>query len=186
MNSEQDNDLVIQWQSGDLASFARLVQRWQHSVARFLGHYLQKQDQVEDLCQEVFLRVFQARDRYRPDGAFSTWIYAIARNVARDAIRKEKSLVKLSGHWSRDATTLDEAPLEKNEIGQLLRAALQALPEATREVIVLRHYEKLSFAEMSRLLHVPESTLKSRFANGLRQIRDWLRDHGYGPEEFHQ
>src|SRR5206468_10224374 len=72
---------------GDAAAFAALVERWQQPVARFLAR-LVGPDRTADLCQEVFLRVLRAAPRYRERGQFSTWLFRIALNVARDAGRR--------------------------------------------------------------------------------------------------
>src|SRR5436190_18269759 len=85
-----DPDLIQRWQRGDAPAFEALVRRWQTPVARFLARLVGRPDLVQDLCQEVFLRVHLARGRYRTDGAFSTWLYRIALNVARDALRRHR------------------------------------------------------------------------------------------------
>src|SRR5439155_21665824 len=85
--SREDAERMRRWQAGDPAAFADLVARWQQPVAGFLAR-LAGPDRVADLCQEVFLRVLQAGSRYRETGHFSTWLFRIAINVARDAGRR--------------------------------------------------------------------------------------------------
>ena len=75
------------WQT-DEAAFAGLVRRWQRPIARFLHRLIGDDDRVQDVCQEVFLRVYLARERYRDTDAFSTWLFQIALNAGRDALRR--------------------------------------------------------------------------------------------------
>src|SRR5262245_33544001 len=92
-----DAELMRCWQRGDLAAFEVLVRRWQKPVARFLFHVAGsgspgRLNAVDDLCQETFLRMYQSGARYREQGTFSTWLYRIALNVARDAGRKRRTV----------------------------------------------------------------------------------------------
>src|SRR5437588_1644452 len=87
---DQDAELMRRWQRGDAAAFEVLVRRWQQPVARFLARLAPGAGLVPDLCQEVFLRLYLAGPGYRETGAFSTWLYRIALNVARDAGRRRR------------------------------------------------------------------------------------------------
>src|SRR5690349_6670456 len=82
-------ELMRRWQDGDTASFEEIVRRWQGRVGRLLAR-LAGPSAAPDLCQEVFLRLYGARARYREEGAFATWVYRIALNVARDAGRRRR------------------------------------------------------------------------------------------------
>src|SRR5689334_13499546 len=84
----EDADLIRRSCRGEAAAFEALVRRWQQPVARFLTRLVGRDDLVQDLCQEVFLRVYLAAPRYREAGAFAPWLYRIALNVARDAGRR--------------------------------------------------------------------------------------------------
>src|SRR6516165_10784532 len=88
--SAADMEPDVDWRSGDAAAFEKLVRRWQQPVARLLFHFLGRHDLVADLCQEVFLRVYEHRARYQESGAFAPWLYRIALNVARDAQRRRR------------------------------------------------------------------------------------------------
>ena len=171
------------WQSGDAAAFARLVDRWQRRVARFLFRLVGDADSIQDLCQEVFLRVYLARSRYREQGTFSTWLFQIALNVARDAGRKRVAPT-ISCPEQEPQTPPVEAECEQEEMIRTLEEAVAGLPAPLREVLVLRHYEGMKFEEISRLLKVPASTLKSRFAVALERLRLFLKRRGYTHEEI--
>jgi RNA polymerase sigma-70 factor (ECF subfamily) len=174
-------DLMRRWQGGDTASFEEIVRRWQGRVGRLLAR-LAAPDLASDLCQDVFLRLYTAGARYREEGAFATWVYRIALNVARDAARRRRDCAALG-----DCEPLDPvAPYDlvsRREAAELVTRALGELPQALREVMVLRHYEGLNFEEIARLTGTPASTVKSRFAVALSRLRARLEQLGCGPEE---
>jgi RNA polymerase sigma-70 factor (ECF subfamily) len=157
------------------------VRRWQRPIGRFLARYLGPDTVVADLTQEVFLRAHRSVGRYRVNGVFSTWLYQIALNLARDATRRARRapaplLVEVP------ATNSHDDSWEQRELAQSVITALAELAEPLREVLVLRHYEGLNFEQMARLLNVPSSTLKSRFAVALGQMRIRLTQMGFGDE----
>jgi RNA polymerase sigma-70 factor, ECF subfamily len=169
-----DTELIRRWQGGDPAAFAALVRRWQQPMARFLYHLVQRQEVVADLCQEVFLRAYQAGPRYRENGRFSSWLYTIALNVARDAGRRREPIAL--GEEELASRALSPASsCERQELAGIVRKAVVELPEPLRVVLVLRHYEGMNFEQMSRLLGTPASTLKSRFAVALGRLREQLK-----------
>ncbi len=176
-----DADLMRRWQRGDPAAFATLVDRWQQPVARFLLRLTGRPDRVPDLCQEVFLRVLRAGPKYRESGRFSTWLFRIALNVARDAARRGRHAPEPLADVECDDRT-DEA-CEQRELAQAVACAVAELPPPQREVLALRHDQGMSFEEMARVLGVPASTLKSRFAAALHRLRARLTELGWSFEE---
>ena len=164
------------WRSGDAAAFEMLVRRWQQPMARFLFHLVGREDVVADLCQEVFLRVYEQRSRYRETGAFAPWLYRIALNVARDALRRRrKEPLGLAGVEPATSDPPPDAACEQAERGRLVAQTVADLPEPLRVVVVLRHYEDMSFEQIARLLEAPPSTIKSRFRAALERLRDSLQ-----------
>jgi RNA polymerase sigma-70 factor (ECF subfamily) len=168
-----DHALVRQWQAGEPAAFEILVRRWEGRVARFLAR-MTAVDQVDDATQEVFLRVWRAGASYRPSAAFSTWLFQIALNVARDLVRRRRDHEPLSGQEPDDAGEPFDAA-QAHEIATAVARALAELPEPLRLAVVLRHYEGLSFEEIGRVCGAPASTVKSRFAAALERLRPRLR-----------
>ena len=190
-SGNEDVERLGQWHSGDPAAFAALVRRWQQPMARFLAAMVGRDDLVPDLCQEVFLRVFLARSRYRETGAFSSWLYRIAMNVARDACRRKRwqpqSLPDHELHalepFKRDVAAEHLSPPEQQELAQAIALGLAELPLPLRQVLVLRHYEGIQFKEMARMLGEPSSTLRSRFEVGMNRLRAFLKQRGWALEE---
>ena len=182
--SEADAELMQRWQGGDPAAFEALVRRWQQPLGRFLARLADPPELAQDLCQEVFLRVYQAGPGYRESGAFATWLYRIALNVARDARRRRRQAREsLKKHDPAAGDLSAESQCVQEELAHAVRLVLAELPAAQREVLVLRHYEDMNFEAMSRLLGTPASTLKSRFAVALGHLRVRLQQLGWSPEE---
>lgn len=166
------------------ASFDRLVERWQSRVRRALARLLGPSADVDDLSQEVFLRVYGARHRYQPRAAFSTWLYRIVLNVSRDARRRR--------WWHRkpldfEPVADEHAPIaetRRRETRRSVARALDRLSRSQRELIVLRHFTDLPFSEMSVVLGAPESTIKSRLRVALKKLHYELIRQGVVPEEL--
>jgi RNA polymerase sigma-70 factor, ECF subfamily len=179
-----DAELFRLWREGNAAAFEALVVRWQQPIARFLYRFIGAEEGVSDLCQEVFLRLYRAGPRYREAGTFSTWLYRIALNVARDAGRRcRRPTLSLVNQEIVDGAMGAEALCERQELAGCVAEALALLPESLRVVLVLRHFERLSFEEIARLTGAPASTVKSRFASALARLREHLHKFGWGPEE---
>jgi RNA polymerase sigma-70 factor (ECF subfamily) len=166
----------VDWRDGSSAAFERLVRRWQQPVARFLFHLVGPDEPLADLCQEVFLRVYEHRSRYRETGAFSAWLYRIALNVARDALRRRrKKPLALGDVEPADAAMSPDLACEQSERGRLIARTIAELPEPLRVVLILRHYDEMSFEQIARMLGLPASTVKSRFTAALQRLRERLR-----------
>lgn len=179
-----DAEPLRRWQGGDPTAFEEIVRRWQQPVTAFLGRLTDHADSVPDLCQEVFLRVYLAGGRYRDCGAFSTWLYRIALNVARDAARRRRHRPEPLADRDPVADVEPvELPSERRELEQVVTQALTELPAALREALVLRHYEGMNFEEMARVLGTPATTLKSRFAAAIARLRTRLHQLGWTCEE---
>jgi len=177
-----DADLVARWQRGEAAAFDALVRRWQQPMARFLFRLTGDAALVHDLCQEVFLRIHAARDGYRDNGRFASWLYRIALNVARDAARRQRPASIVSTDLVDPTPDAGQVAVRR-EVSEAVARAVSELPEPLRVVLVLRHDEGMSFENIARLTGTPASTLKSRFATALQRLRCRLRELGLGPEE---
>jgi RNA polymerase sigma-70 factor (ECF subfamily) len=182
--SEADHELMRRLGEGRTEALEELLRRWEGPVARVLGKLAGRE--VEDLSQEVFLRVVGARERYRPRGAFSTWLYRIVLNVARDAARRRRLRVWLSLE-NHEVVSNGSAPAEgaqRRELAEQVRRALEALPARLREPLVMKHFGELTFAEVAAVLGVPASTVKSRVQAGLERLRGELRRRGIDEREL--
>ncbi|HLW64805.1 MAG TPA: sigma-70 family RNA polymerase sigma factor [Gemmataceae bacterium] len=174
--AQTDAELIRRWHEGQEEAFVLLVRRWEQPLARFLSRLAAQPDHVADWLQETFLRVHRAGVRYQENGHFSTWLFQIALNVARDAARRQRPVQELPIDELRSLETPLVEQCERQELSERLARVIAELPWPQREVLALRHDQGMKFEEMSRLLGVPASTLKSRFSAALVQLRDRLRD----------
>ena len=173
--TDSDHELMDQTRAGDTDAFASLVDRHTGAVIGFLRRYLGDTHRCEDLAQEVFLRVYRAAPSYRPEARFTTWLYTIALNLARDAHKHDRRRPPLTFHDLSDgategpvATTADsadarpETAAERHELRAAVRATIQQVPEPYRTALVLRDLQGLSYDETAKVLACPLGTVKSR------------------------
>jgi RNA polymerase sigma-70 factor (ECF subfamily) len=201
-HAENDHELMRRCRDGDAAAFERLVVRWRAPLLRILGRLVNQPGaaqaaittggaDVDDLSQEVFLRVLRHRDRYRERGAFSTWLYRIALNVTRDAARRRtrrQALVRLLGRTKQDTEPAEPAgpprDAERDELRRHVAAALDALPRKLREPLVLRHFGNLTIAEVAEVTGVAPSTARCRIETALTRLRSELLRRGVSEEDI--
>jgi RNA polymerase sigma-70 factor (ECF subfamily) len=160
----------------------RLIEQYQHRLLRYLIHLSGNRELAEDLFQETWIRVLERGHQYDGKHEFSTWLYAVARNLTLDYLRK-KSTVSLDGMM--DGPTVDEprAPFEpadtrpaawevvqQREQAERIDAALVGIPTEYREVVVLRFQDGLSLEEMVAVTGSPLGTVKSRLYRGLNLL----------------
>jgi RNA polymerase sigma-70 factor, ECF subfamily len=181
-----DEELVEAFQQGDVSAFDQLISRWDRKIQGAIYRMVGSGEDSRDLCQEAFLKAYRGLAGFKKEARFSSWLYQIAVNVCRDRMRRQrgKTVVSLD-----ELTTAGELPfkgtapsaLELMEAGDLSRtvaAAVAALPEEQREVIVLKEYQDLTFLEIAEALDVPVSTVKTRLYRGLTQLRQRLMRQG--------
>lgn len=187
-----DADLMLAFRGGDARAFETLVGRHQRGIFNFILRSVRERARAEELLQEVFLRVVRSKDRYERTAKFTTWIYAIARNLCVDESRRarfrnHKSLdAKRPGRDGEEGGSLlsrlaaTDVPTDDAADAPLLRermtAAIDALPDEQREVFLLRQMSGLSFREIGETLGVPENTIKSRMRYALEKLREHLGD----------
>jgi RNA polymerase sigma-70 factor (ECF subfamily) len=183
---------MLAFRDGDARAFEQLVQRHQRGIYNFILRSVRERGRAEELLQEVFLRVVRAKDRYERTAKFTTWIYAIARNLCVDESRR----ARFRDHQSLDAkrpgrdgedggdmlsrmpapeVPTDEAA-EAPTLRERMKAAIENLPDDQREVFLMRQLSGLSFREIGETLGVPENTVKSRMRYALEKLREQLGD----------
>lgn len=177
---------------GDAGAFEHLVARYQHRLVTVLTHLVDDADQAEDLAQEVFLRVYRARQSYQPQAKFVTWLYTIANHVALNAKRgkSRRAEVQLAGSASGPlgAHPLEQLAaaasglmparqLDKTELREVVRAALGSLNERQRMAILLHQFENLGYADIAAAMNISTSALKSLLNRGRVQLREILEPY---------
>jgi RNA polymerase sigma-70 factor (ECF subfamily) len=186
-----DERLMQRYQRGDVGAFEVLLRRHRRGVHAFLLRLTGDEARAEDLTQEAWLRVVAAAPRWERRARFTTWVLAIARNLAFDDLRRatHHGTQGGAGDPERDATALpDDAPgpdrgAESALLRPKLEAALAALPPEQREVFVLREYAGVPFAEIAEITGAPVPTVKSRMRYALEALREELARQGVLPDE---
>ncbi len=181
-----DDDLVEAFQAGDLSAFDDLVRRWDRKMQGAIYRIMGSEEEARDLSQETFLRAYRALKAFKGEARFSSWLYQIALNVCRDRMRRKRgrsfvSLDELDETGQSPPAFAGPSALEiaeRNDVARAVSAAVAALPEEQREVIVLKEYQGLTFLEIAEILGLPMSTVKTRLYRGLGQLRERLEQQG--------
>lgn len=158
-------------QQGDRQAFSKLVLRYQDGVINVVYRMCGNTQLAEEAAQEAFLRAWQNLDRYNPRFAFRNWVYRIALNATLDYIRREPQLVEIEQNHLVDESTQPEQSFDQKQRRELVRREVLALPVASREVLVLREYEDLSYQEIADTLNIPLGTVMSRLNYARNQLR---------------
>ena len=180
-----DEQLVAAFQAGDLSAFDDLSRRWSGKIQGAIYRILGSEEDARDLAQEAFLKAFRSLKSFKGECRFSSWLYQIALNLCRDRIRRRRgrTLVSLEDAEAEGQDLERQAPsalelVMANDRARAVAAAVAALPDDQREVIVLKEYQGLTFAEIADLLGLPTSTVKTRLYRGLVQLRSHLERGG--------
>jgi RNA polymerase sigma-70 factor (ECF subfamily) len=177
-----DNDLIARFQGGDAAAFSELVQRWDRRVYGLAYRVTGDAAEAGDVRQMAFMRAYAALASFNGHATFATWMYRVVVNLCRDRMRSQE--VRRRHVRSMPAAaggTADEPPstrsaCERHEVADRVASAVADLPSAEREVVVLRHYQDLTFVQIAEVLDMPASTVKSRMNQALGLLRTRLKD----------
>jgi len=174
---------------GDMELLADLVERSQRRLVRYLLYLTGRRDYAEDLAQETWIRVLQRGSQYNGRQRFDLWLFAIARNLAIDYLRKKRKAVQTASlPDDRDEILLvsssGPSPFEaaaRSEDAIRLAGQLQILSPLYREALLLRFQEDLSLAEIAQVLGAPVTTVTSRIYRGLAELRSAFEEGSDSP-----
>jgi RNA polymerase sigma-70 factor (ECF subfamily) len=172
-----DVALVNALKSGNTNAFRFLVDKYRNLVWHMVLRMTNRQEDAEDLCQEIFIRVFKQIDKFRGESKLSTWIGSVAYNACVDHIRKSKrEVLSTAGSiGSVDLAKSDVSPLlgnlDRNSITKLVHRIIEKMPVQYRTVITLFHLEEFSYREIEEITGMPEGTVKSYLSRGREIIR---------------
>ena len=193
-----DHDTGVLWmlayQSGDESAFDRIVESYSPQIYALLTRFLGPRSNREDLVQEVFLRVIRARERYRADARFSTWLFRIVFNIAvneterggRTATRDpadDADADDASHDAFDDVTASTPSPsseLERADVVRAVRDAIARLPETQRMALILAKYEEIPYVEIGRVLGASEQAVKSLVHRARETLRETLAPYLQG------
>ncbi len=185
--TRSDVQLMLDVKAGDQQSFELLLQRYRTPLVNFLYRMVRSREQAEDLAQEVFLRVYRAREDYEPSAKFTTWLFRIATNLALNSLRDhryQKLEISMDAPIVADAEDGDERPMEvadehpdieqhlvEEARKKMIRHAIEKLPEKQRAAVLLHKYQELDYSEISKILRCSESALKSLLFRAYETLR---------------
>jgi RNA polymerase sigma-70 factor, ECF subfamily len=182
-----DEMLMVRYRRGDRAAFAEIVRRYQTPLFTFSLRYVRDRDRARDITQEAFLRVVRRAEEFKHESRFSTWVFAITRNLCIDELRKGRH----RAHASLDASNGESPPLmdrlsnteagpERGALGGELQdgitKAIAGLPDDQREVFLLRQLGGVPFADIAKITSTPENTVKSRMRYALEHLQKELAE----------
>jgi RNA polymerase sigma-70 factor, ECF subfamily len=180
--ARSDVQLMLEVKAGDDSSFELLLRKYRTPLVNFLHRMVRDSATAEDLTQEVFLRVYRARQKYVPSAKFTTWLFHIATNLALNSIRDARHRqmeVSLDAPAEEDQTPLEipakemaaDQSLVERDRAALIRRAVESLPEKQRAAVLLHKYEEMDYAEIARVLDCSESALKSLLFRAYETLR---------------
>ena len=187
--SERDIDqqLVERAQQGDKHAFELLVSKYQRKLGRLLSRFIRDAGEVEDVTQEAFIKAYRALPSFRGDSAFSTWLYRIGINTAKNYLASMGRRAPTSTNYdSEEAEAFDDSDqlrdlntpenlLMSKQIAQNVNQSMDRLPEELKAAIMLREIEAMSYEDIARIMDCPIGTVRSRIFRAREAIAEQLR-----------
>jgi RNA polymerase sigma-70 factor (ECF subfamily) len=180
-----DAQLLERYSQGDERAFRELVSRYKNSLYAFLKRFLNQRDLIEDVFQETFLQLFTSRDSFDPERPLRPWLFTIAANKAKDALRKQQrsSAVPIGTISDGEQASFDDVlnsltsvetrpyeTLERGELAERVREVVANMPESAREILILAYFNKFSYKQMAQILSIPIGTVKSRLHTAVNRF----------------
>ncbi len=189
---DPDVRLMLQVRDDNAVAFETLVDKYQARLIAVLEHIMPTKEGADDLAQEVFMRVYRARKTYVPGAKFSTWLFTIANNVASNAMRRmsRRKEVNLQAtpsgqmparpldNMAKDASGLMPSRLvDKDELGDVVRLAMQSLNERQRMALLLSKFEGMSYQEIAETMDVTTQAVKSLLSRARLNLKQILEPY---------
>jgi RNA polymerase sigma-70 factor (ECF subfamily) len=172
-----DAELLVRYRDGDEDAFREIVHRYKNPLYAFLKRFLNRQDLVEDVFQETFLQVYTSSDKFDSTRPLRPWLFTIAANKAKDALRKMQrhSSMSLGAVADSSDVSVDDVinllasykitpdqEVSKDETAERVRRVIAEMPENLRGILILAYFEQFSYKHMAEILSIPIGTVKSR------------------------
>ena len=180
-----DEDLMLSCRDGDEGAFETLYRRYEKPIFSFIYRMVFSAADAEELCQDTFLKVIQAKKKYRKTAKFKTWLFNIALNLCRDRIRRMKFRSHISLNPAVFSQDCEEIQLRQSicdsssdptkqaqttEMSTLVQQAFTKLPQQQRTVVILRQYHAMKFSEIAQIMNCPVGTAKSLNHRGREKL----------------
>jgi RNA polymerase sigma-70 factor (ECF subfamily) len=189
-----DAELLTRYSAGEEAAFREIVDRYKNGLYAFLRKFLNRHELIEDVFQETFLQLFSSLKSFDMNRPLRPWLFTIAANKAKDALRKwqrtsavpigtmgdsqELSFDDMLNTIASDST-LPSDELHKGEIASRVRKIISDMPSNPREILLLSYFQGFSYKQMAEILSIPIGTVKSRLHAAVgRFAGDWEKSAG--------
>ena len=168
---------------GDTRAFEEIIERHQALIFGTAARMLASNSDVEDIAQQVFIRVWKSARRYVPRARFTTWLLKITRNLVFNELRRAKRRAQVPLRPDPDAEEIPlkdeinpapDASLLQDELQRAIEEAIMQLPESQRMALVLRRYEQLSYEEIAEVLALSVPAVKSVLFRARTELRSRL------------
>jgi RNA polymerase sigma-70 factor (ECF subfamily) len=180
MNNPDELKLIQDFNDGDEQAYTQLVLRYKEKIYWIVRRMIPDHDDADDITQNVFIKAYQSLWSFKGDSSFYTWIYRIAINLSLNEIRRKKIRKTFSiDEEIHQISSTDDLPLEKlerEELTQRIREAIERLPEKQKKVFLLRYYEELPYDEIARILHTSIGGLKANYFHAVKKIGEYLKN----------
>ena len=180
-------ELIARTQNGDTEAFTPIVHRYRERIYKLIYRWVRHHETAEDLCQEVFLKAWQALPRFRGGSLIYSWLYRIAVNCSKDYLRRQKRQFvfpcEALPHKADDILQMTEREpgpeeiLEKEELKSIISECVRQLPFHQRHVFSLHYRDGLLIKEIALRLNKSESTIKSRLYHARQKLQHMLRPY---------
>jgi len=177
LKKPSDVELLRRFSAGDEDAFRQIVTHYKNGLYAFLNRFLNRSELVEDVFQETFLQLFTSRETFDTSRPLRPWLFTIAANKAKDALRRQQrksstpigtimdsedmSFEEMLNTLSSDGTAPYE-DMEQQEASERVRGVIFQMPENLREILIFAYFEKFSYKQMAEILSIPIGTVKSR------------------------
>ena len=175
--NKPDKELLLRFSRGEESAFREIIVLYKDNLYSFLRRFLNKTELIEDVFQETFMQLYLSRERFDTNRALKPWLFTIAANKARDALRKIQRTPETYLGPIADAsdvsiddvlnsiTSFKETPYDevsKDETAAQVRAIVFDMPDNLREILILAYFKQFSYKQMADILSIPIGTVKSR------------------------
>lgn len=187
LNSLDEMELITRTQNGDTEAFTPIVNRYRERIYKLIYRWVRHHETAEDLCQEVFLKAWQALPRFDGRSLIYSWLYRIAVNCSKDFLRSQHRQIAFACEALPDnpddvlqMTRMQPGPdeiLEKKEFRSIISECVRQLPSRQRRVFYLYYRDGLLIKEIASHLNKSESTIKSRLYHARQKLQHMLRPY---------
>jgi len=186
---DEDIQLMLRFKNGEESCFKKLVERHKERIFNLVYRFLGSYSQAQDLAQEVFIKIYHAKDAYTPQAKFTTWLYTICKNTCLNVLRENNPV-----HFSID----DSLELEENKLAPqfadthtpspsdlvlqqeqslVVKNAIDSLPSSQKMVVLLNRYDQLSYEEISQVMNCSVESVKSLLHRARLNLKERLKNY---------